>query len=364
MMKFIASSVDAAKAKARRALGDRAVIVAVRNLPSGDIEVSASDRPVSMPPTRVDPTFSDAVRADIADARERPAAGARLNEALEQRIGESALARLKGDLTRAKGQGRIDLSDRNVRFLHDTLAPHGFSDELIAAIVEGAHASEIDADLYRLEAGLAQAFAFAPIDFTHTRPIMLVGPTGAGKTSCAAKLAAAAIGRDGRAFMMTADAARAGAVDQLRTYGDALGADYFVVETPFDVDKALELNRPSGAIILDTPGVSPFDAADIAVLKSFEEAARAEPVLVLPASGDAAEFRDWAFAFRDFGVTRAIVTKFDATRRVGAALDAAFAGGMSLAHFSESAFISEGLLDASPEFLARRLMSARPGRVG
>lgn len=39
MMKFIASSLDAAKAKAKRALGDKAVIVSVRNLPSGDVEI-------------------------------------------------------------------------------------------------------------------------------------------------------------------------------------------------------------------------------------------------------------------------------------------------------------------------------------
>jgi len=45
MMKFIASSVDAATERARRALGEKAVIIAVRNLPSGDVEVSASDKP-------------------------------------------------------------------------------------------------------------------------------------------------------------------------------------------------------------------------------------------------------------------------------------------------------------------------------
>lgn len=363
MMKFIASSVDAAKAKARRALGDSTVIVSVRNLPSGDIEVSASDRPVSMPAARVDPTFADTVRADYVEARERPAAGARLTEALEQRFAEDALARLTGDLTRAKGSGRIDLTDKTVKSLSDALAPHGVGDELLSAIVEGSREARIDAEVYRLEAGLAHAFAFAPIDFIQSGPIMLVGPTGAGKTSCAAKLAAAAIGRDGRAFMMTADAARAGAIEQIKTYGDALGADYFVVETPFDVDQALQINLPNGAVILDTPGVSPFDTGDIAALKSFEQAARAEPVLVLPASGDAAEFRDWALAFRDFGVKRAIITKFDATKRVGAALNAAFAGGMALAHFSETAFISEGLLDANPDFLARRLLASRPGRI-
>ncbi|MEQ8180036.1 MAG: hypothetical protein RIA10_17020 [Amphiplicatus sp.] len=364
MMKFIASSVDAATERARRALGEKAVIIAVRNLPSGDVEVSASDKPQpAIPAMRVEPSFADEVRHDIAEARERPAAGARLNEAIEHRFGEDALAKLRGELTRSKKTVQIDLSDHMVKNLSDLLSPHGISEELLSAIIDGARGSRIDADLYMLEAGFAHAFAFSPLTFSAAAPIMLIGPTGAGKTSSAAKLAAAAIARDGKAFMMTADAARAGAIDQIKTYGDALGADYFVVRTPPDIDEAISLYRPQGAIILDTPGVSPFDPGDIAALKSFQQAARAEPILVLPASGDAAEFKDWALAFREFGVKRAIITKFDATKRVGAALSAAFAGGMALAHFSETAFISEGLLDAHPEFLARRLLASRPGRV-
>ena len=107
-----------------------------------------------------------------------------------------------------------------------------------------------------------------------------------------------------------------------------------------------------------------FLSGDLAALKSFLEASGGEALLVLPASGDAEEFKEWALAFADFGVRRAIITKFDATKRVGAALTAAHAGGMSLAHFSESPFISEGLLSASPEYLARRLLASRPGRLG
>ena len=124
------------------------------------------------------------------------------------------------------------------------------------------------------------------------------------------------------------------------------------------------MKRPQGAVILDTPGISPFDSGDLAALKSFLEASGGEALLVLPASGDAEEFKEWALAFAEFGVRRAIITKFDATKRVGAALAAAHAGQMALAHFSESPFISEGLLPASAEFLARRLLAGRPGRMG
>ncbi|HXI86563.1 MAG TPA: hypothetical protein VNH64_03840 [Parvularculaceae bacterium] len=368
MMKFIASSLEAAKSKAQRAFGERAVIIAVRNLPSGDVEVSASDKPQpKAPKPRVEPTFGEMARQALEERPTRSAGGARLADPLEQRYAEDALAKLRGDLSRSGKKGPapgVGLSDKTARSMSDLLAPHGIGPELLAALIDGARRSRIDEDLYRLETAFAETFSYAPLQIDPATPIMLVGPTGAGKTSSAAKLASAATEAGGEAFIMTADAGRAGAVEQLRTYSDSIGANFFIVETPFDVEQALQLNKPRGVVLLDTPGVSPFDAGDVAALKSFREAAGAEPVLVLPASGDPAEFQEWALAFREFGVRKAIITKFDATKRVGAALAAAFTAKMALAHFSESAFISEGLMPASPEFLARRLLVSRPGRIG
>ncbi len=369
MMKFIASNIDAAKAKAKRALGEHAVIISVRNLPSGDVEVSASDQPGPVaPPLPVEPRFGDHTRQVFDEAPMRggyQATGARLNEPLEQKFGEDALARLSNELSgRPRQAGPIDWSDGAARAMADALRPHSLTDEIIAAIVQGARSAEIDDDLHRLEKGLAETFDFAPLHFSPMTPIMLVGPTGAGKTSCGAKLAAAALNRGMTAFIMSADVGRAGAIDQIKAYGDALGADYYITETPHDVAAALRSKRPTGAIVLDTPGVSPYDPGDFAALRSYQEATNGEAVLVLPASGDAEEYKDWAAAFREFGARRIIITKFDATRRVGAALAAAFAGKFALAHFSQTPFISEGLLDATPEFLARRFLAGRAGRMG
>lgn len=365
MMKFIASTVDAAKDKARRALGEKAVIISVRNLPSGDFEVTASDKPAPAAPMPAPaPVYAPEAREAAREDAVRSVAGARLNEKIETRFAEDALSRLSSSLTGGKAARRIDMSDAKARSLAEILAPHGVGDALMAALVEGARHSQIDEDLYRLETAFRETFAFAPLAFSPATPIMLVGPTGAGKTSSAAKLAAAAQAMRVPAMMITADVGRAGAIDQIKAYSEALQADYFIVESPLDVAQVLRANKHYGAVIFDTPGVSPYDAGDVAALRSFREAANAEPVLVLPASGDAAEYVDWANAFREIGVRRTIITKFDATKRVGAGLRAAFEANLSLAHFSETAFISEGLLLASPEFLARRLIAAQPGQYG
>ena len=365
MMKFIASDLDAAKRKAKRALGKKASIVSVKELPSGDVEVTASDKPApSAPEPAPKAAFAGAAKDAVDEGPFKMTAGARLNEAVEQSFSENALSKLSGALTGGKATPRFDLSDGNIRGMAEILTPHGVGQKLLAAILNGAKKSQIDEDLYRLETGFREAFSFAPLHFAPSSPIMLVGPTGAGKTSCAAKLAAAASGDGAEALMMTADIGRAGAIEQIRSYSEALGADYFIIESPLDVQQIMRSERPNGAVILDTPGVSPYDGGDVAALQSYQEASGAEPVLVLPASGDAAEYLDWAEAFKEIGVRRCILTKFDATKRVGAGLGAAYESDLALAHFSETPFISEGLLTATPEFLARRMIASRPGRIG
>ncbi len=370
MMKFIASTREAAKQKAFRALGEKAVIVSERELPSGDIEVSATDRTAhkveleAKPDTVATPSFGSDARSAIDEDAIRSAPGARLNESIERRFSEDALARLRGELTRGRGASSIDEGDPLVKGMAEILRPHGIGDALLTALVDGARRARVDDDLLRLQSAFAETFIFAPLHFSPATPIMLVGPTGAGKTSSAAKLAAAAIDHGEAAFMLTADVGRAGAIDQIRSYGESLGADYFIVESPLDVTQMMRSKRPHGVVVLDTPGVNPYDAGDFSALKSFQEAASAETVLVLPATGDADEYADWAITFRQFGAKRCILTKFDSAKRVGAGLNAAFEGGLALAHLSETPFISEGLLDASPDFLARRLLASRPGRMG
>lgn len=365
MMKFIASTLDAAKGKAYRALGDKAVILSVRDLPSGDVEVTASDKPAPAAPEPAPKAqFAGAARDAVDEGPFRTGAGARLSENIEAKFSEDALSKLSAKLTGAKHLRPLDMSNATVRSMAEILAPHGVGAALLSALVDGARKSQIDEDLYRLETGFRETFTYAPLHFSPSAPIMLVGPTGAGKTSSAAKLAAGAQARGAPAMMITADVGRAGAIDQIRAYGEALGAEYYIAESPLDVAQILRSHRPAGAVIFDTPGVSPYDSGDIAAIRSYRDAAEAEPVLVLPASGDADEYVDWARAFKEVGVRRCILTKFDATKRVGAGLRAAYEGGLALAHFSETAFISEGLLEASPEFLSRRLIASRPGRIG
>ncbi len=289
--------------------------------------------------------------------------GSRLNEPLEKKFSENALSHLRERLTGQQKPHENFHDDPTTQSLVNLLRPHGISDRLLTMILNGARTAQVDDDLYRMGIGLSESFNFSPLRSSPSVPIMLVGPTGAGKTSCAAKLAALALSQGEGAMMITTDVGRAGALEQFATYSEKLAIECYAAETPEEIVTIMREVNPTGAVILDTPGISPYDAGDLAALKSFQTAISAEPILVLPASGDVGEYTDWAHAFRAFGVRSCIITKFDATRRVGAGLSAAFEGDMTLTYFSETPFISEGLLPASPEFLAYRLMANYPGRI-
>lgn len=316
---------------------------------------------------------ADEPRRQPAENREeRPAATAEprkvvdkagLNQELEQRIAQQVLQHLRTNLTQKDSRGAATDESPVLRSLRRAVGDHGLGDELLQTLAGSVGAQETDNEILALTTAFQEVMRFAPLQLTPIQPVMLCGPTGAGKTSSAAKLAARAIAAGARASLFTADIGRAGAVEQLRTYADALEAEFVPVEAPADVRRALASNAHRGVVILDTPGVSPFDGGDMAALKSFQEAADAEPLLVLPTSGDPSEHADWAQAFQEFGAKRIILTKFDATRRVGAGVGAAYRHGYSFAHFSDTAFIGEGIRDASAEFLARRLLAASPGRL-
>ncbi len=134
MMKFIASDLNAAKGKARRALGDKAVIISVRELPSGDVEVTASDKPApAAPQPAPKASFAGAAREAVDEGPFKMGAGARLNENIESKFSADALSKLSSKLSGGKNVRALDMSDRSVRSLAEILAPRGVGDSLLAA---------------------------------------------------------------------------------------------------------------------------------------------------------------------------------------------------------------------------------------
>ena len=143
--------------------------------------------------------------------------------------------------------------------------------------------------------------------------IALVGPTGVGKTTTIAKLAANLHLRENRAVgLITIDTYRIGAVEQLRTYAQIIDVPLEVVMTPADLREAVGRMSDRDVILIDTAGRGQRDTAKISELKTFFDVVRPSEVhLVLSGAGREAVLHETIERFASVGIDRVIFTKLD-----------------------------------------------------
>ncbi len=159
------------------------------------------------------------------------------------------------------------------------------------------------------------------------RVLALVGPTGVGKTTTIAKLAAIyAVGMLGErpksVRMVTIDNYRIGARQQIETYGNIMGVPVSCVETAEDLRKTLAFHADADLILVDTIGKSPRDAVRLAEMQRLIAACgpQAEVHLAVPATMKASDMAETLRQFEPFGYRAVVLTKLDETNRVGNAV--------------------------------------------
>jgi flagellar biosynthesis protein FlhF len=153
----------------------------------------------------------------------------------------------------------------------------------------------------------------------HCRVAALVGPTGVGKTTTIAKLAAHyRLKEKHRVGLITVDTYRIAAVEQLRTYADIIDLPMQVVSTPREMREAVRRMDDLDLVLLDTAGRSPKDEVRIQELKSFLSEAEADEVhLVLSSVAAERSLGQTAQRFAAAGTTAMIVTKLDEATGLG-----------------------------------------------
>jgi flagellar biosynthesis protein FlhF len=151
------------------------------------------------------------------------------------------------------------------------------------------------------------------------RVVALVGPTGVGKTTTIAKLAANYRLREKRRVgLITVDTYRVAAVEQLRTYADIIDLPMEVVATPREMREAVARMSHLDLVLMDTAGRSPRDEVRIQELKSMLAEAEADDVfLVLSSTAGAKSLAATAERFADVGTTALLLTKTDEATSLG-----------------------------------------------
>lgn len=206
-----------------------------------------------------------------------------------------------------------EFADTVVGAVRDELTPGELSDESIVRASVLRHL----AGLLPTDETVARPTRPASQSTDSGRPFLmaLVGPTGVGKTTTVAKLAASFKLRHGRSVaLITSDTYRIAAVDQLRTYASIIGLPLKVVMTPDEMRTAIDDLREAGhdLILIDTAGRSQNNTDRLAELAAFLDAARPDQThLVLSSAASEAVLVRTAQAFASTRPNHILFTKLD-----------------------------------------------------
>jgi len=153
--------------------------------------------------------------------------------------------------------------------------------------------------------------------------IVLVGPTGVGKTTTIAKLAGKlALVERRKVGLITVDTYRIGAVEQLKTYADIMNIPFKVVYNMSDMENAIESMSECEVVLIDTTGRSSKNRMQIAELRTFVDKADTKNIhLVISATTKNKDIKYIIEGYQILHYNSIIVTKLDETSTYGSILN-------------------------------------------
>ncbi len=185
----------------------------------------------------------------------------------------------------------------------------------------------------------------------------LVGPTGVGKTTTTAKLAARCVIRHGpgKLALITTDGYRIGGYEQLRIYGKILGVMVHSVKDESDLRIALDELKNKHTVLIDTVGVSQRDqmvGEQIAMLQGA--GAQVKRLLCLNATATGETLSEVVRAYQGAGLAGCVMTKLDEAATIGSVLDVVIRQKLNLYYVANGQRVPEDLHIANKQYLVDR----------
>ncbi|MEA3546417.1 MAG: AAA family ATPase [Thermodesulfobacteriota bacterium] len=188
---------------------------------------------------------------------------------------------------------------------------------------------------------------------TQPEILALVGPTGVGKTTSAAKLAAwFSLRENCRVTLLSMDCYRIGATDQLRTYARIMRLPCEIVLRKKDLADAISRHQDSDLIIIDTAGKSPYDPDHVAELKNwFAPFDSIQPYLVLSASTKKEDIKTIINSYTPLDIASLIISKVDETRTYATLCQEIATSSLPVSYLACGQRVPEDFLAASRPYL-------------
>ncbi len=187
--------------------------------------------------------------------------------------------------------------------------------------------------------------------------IMLVGPTGVGKSTTIAKLAARyayLLEKSYKVVLLNLDSYKVGAIEQLAHYADIMQIEHISISSVNDFREKLEALKEYDIILVDTAGMSPYDTQKFIKTVEFVNSDIQKDIevnLVLSATVKYEDMEDIYKNFSFLNLNSIIITKFDETRHFGTLLNFMLLYNLPMSYFSIGQEVPDDLLVANKEYL-------------
>lgn len=341
------------------------VVAAVDDAPSKATRPAIPAVTTSAAEPQVMPWRPQALEAPVANqaaslARERSEESAAL--ALEEEL--VSIRRQLARLAAGQGTPRGHLGEEIAAQLDDSEMPGELVAELDEAMARAGNRLEPAKHRDFLSLLMARNLPCnGALDWSATPKLMMVGPTGVGKTTTLAKLASDLVMKRGkRVALITIDTYRVGAQDQLKAYADLLDVPLEVASTPAQFGALMRRYETYDNVLIDTAGRSPTDATRIHELKGF---CRAVPglgvMLAVAATSGRAEFAAVVERFSILPVAHAVITKLDECAAMGRLYGCLRRHRLPLNYLTIGQEVPNDIIAADPALIAGRVLPVPVG---
>ncbi|MDR1558107.1 MAG: flagellar biosynthesis protein FlhF [Clostridiales bacterium] len=295
---------------------------------------------------------------------------------LEEKISsqEELLNKLMGQLSlneqlyRSYSLRKYD--NRVIQVFYDTLVAQGVTPDIAEKVLEDANAID---DESRIDIKLVSTIVYntiinilgpaEPIELVktkRTRFVVLMGPTGVGKTTTIAKISSILmLYHNLKVGLITADTYRIAAIEQLKTYAEILGLDVDVIYNSQDLENHLEpiIDQENDVVLVDTAGRSHRNQENFKELSEFLALIPdSTKYLVLSLTTKYEDLLSIANAYSVLTDYKLVFTKLDETSCYGAILNLCYLTGKRMAYITNGQNVPDDIEVAHPEKITKALL--------